>query len=93
MVNSGALNGAVKNKLLLGVRISICIPLLFLKYHIAVDRESKMKRINKWNQIVLYFNRNIHSGISRSKSLSSHFKNSRIFFLQFFSDMLKEKDG
>jgi hypothetical protein len=32
-------NGAVKNKLLLGVRISIWIPPLFLKYHIAVDRE------------------------------------------------------
>ncbi len=31
-------NGAVKIKLLLGVRISICIPLLFLKYHITVDR-------------------------------------------------------
>ena len=31
-------NGAVKIKLLLGVRISICIPLLFLIYHTAVDR-------------------------------------------------------
>ena len=30
-------NGVVRNKLLLGVRISICIPPLFLKYHIAVD--------------------------------------------------------
>jgi hypothetical protein len=32
-------NGAVKNKLLLGVRISIYIPPLFLKYHIAVGRD------------------------------------------------------
>ena len=40
LVEFGAPNGAVKNKLLLGVRISIRIPPLFLKYHIAVDRVS-----------------------------------------------------
>jgi hypothetical protein len=38
LVEFRAPNGAVKNKLLLGVRISIRIPPLFLKYHIAVDR-------------------------------------------------------
>jgi hypothetical protein len=38
LVEFRAPNGAVKNKLLLGVRISIRIPSLFLKYNIAVDR-------------------------------------------------------